>query len=600
MSHERKTHFFWVAATILAVLGVVLSSLLLFSPFNLQKNFLDTLASDNNLESFTYSIYQQIKIISIFPGLFFLILTLYLVIFREHAEKKVGRFLERGQVLIERLKHDTLIAYQALIPSRDEVIPLVFVSGITILGAFFRYAYLWRPMGHDESYTFMAFAYRGLRFVLTDYHLPNNHVFHTILVNLFYQLFGDSPAVIRLPAFIAGIMIIPATYIVARKFYDWKIGILASSIVAYLPVMVDYSTTARGYTIITLFSLLLIALAVYVKDHINIIAWLLIVGFSSLGLYTIPTMIYPVGMTFTWLFLSRLIGDVNPDYGKQFIRYFILSMIGITIITGLLYSPIVLTSGIGSIIGNEVVETLSWSDFIQSLLPRIRNTWQEWNRDVLPGVSWVALIGLFASFFVPKLPKNHRIPLILAGLLWISTALLIQRVAPWPRIWLFLLPFFVIWISAGIVGLIFLLDGKSPYSNIWVRVAVGVLVIIPLTAGLVRGYGQYSEKLHAQGEIEQVADFLQDYLRSGDVVVVTSPDTVVLQYYLLRNELDRNYTEVDEEKEASRSIVVVNQALNQTLESVLKRRSYLEDVQLGSVKEIYHSRRFILYELSSQ
>jgi len=600
MIPDRKARYFWIAAAILAVIGVVLASLQIFIPFSLQKSILDRLASDGNLESFTYDIYHQINIFSIFLGVSLSILALYLIIFRDPSKKLIGRFLGRVHDFLSHLKQDIPIAIHALIPSRDGVLPLLIVLGITILGTFFRFAYLWRPMGHDETYTFMAFAYRGLKVVITDYHLPNNHVFHTILVNLFYQLFGDSPAVIRLPAFIAGIMIIPATYIVAHKFYDWKIGILAASIVASLPVMIDYSTTARGYTIITLFSLILIAIADYIKDHKNIVAWIMLVLFSSLGLYTNPTMIYPIGMTFTWLILSWMIGDLNPDYRKRFIQYLLLSFIGIGIITGLLYLPILLTSGLQSIIGNEVVETLSWSDFSQSLLPRVRNTWQEWNRNIPLGISWLAMIGLFASFFVPKRTRSNRVPLILAGFLWIATALLIQRVAPWPRIWLFLLPFFVIWISAGLIGLILMVGEKYPRSKVFAWAAVGILVIIPLAAGLVRNGAHYSEKLHAKGEVEQVADFLEDYLRAGDVVVVTSPDTIVLKYYLLRNNLDKEYTELEKGKEVSRSIVVVNQALNQTLESVLERRSYLDDVRLGSEKEIYHSNRFILYQLSSQ
>ncbi len=304
-------------------------------------------------------------------------------------------------------------------------------------------------MGHDEAYTFMAFASRGLGVVITDYHLPNNHIFHTVLVNLFYQFLGDSPAVIRLAAFIAGILIIPASYLIAKIFYDWKIGLVAASIIAALPVMVDYSTTARGYTLITLFALILVALAAYVKGSQNLTAWFMLVVFSCLGLYTNPTMIYPIGMTFTWLVLSGLINDIDASYGKKFYLYLSLSVIGIIILTGFLYLPIVYTSGLQSVVGNDVIESLSWADFTQSLLPRINNTWREWNRALHPIISWIAIIGLVASFIVPRLPRNRRVPLILAGILWIAAALVVQRVAPWPRIWIFLLPFFVIWITAG-------------------------------------------------------------------------------------------------------------------------------------------------------
>ena len=130
-------------------------------------------------------------------------------------------------------------------------------------------------------------------------------------------------------------------------------------------------------------------------------------------------------------------------------------------------------------------------------------------------------------------------------------------------------------------------------------VFVGILIVTPLLAGLIRTYPQYAEKLHSQGEVEQVADFLRDYLREGDVVVVTSPDTVVLKYYLRRNKLAYEFTDLVKGKKVTRSIVVVNQAHNQTLEYVLERRSFLDDVQLASAEEIYRSRRFILYQLKS-
>ena len=164
-------------------------------------------------------------------------------------------------------------------------------------------------------------------------------------------------------------------------------------------------------------------------------------------------MIYPVGMAFTWLLLSALIEDVSPNYSSKYYLYLVISVSGIVTFTGILYLPIILNMGLQSIIGNNVVEALGWPDFTQSLLPRVKNTWAEWNRALPSLLSSIAIVGLIASFFVPRLPKNRRLPLILAAFLWIATALLIQRVAPWPRIWLFLLPFFVIWITAGIIGL---------------------------------------------------------------------------------------------------------------------------------------------------
>jgi uncharacterized membrane protein len=455
-------------------------------------------------------------------------------------------------------------------------------------------------MGHDETYTFMAFASRGLRHVITDYHLPNNHVFHTVLVNFAYQLFGDSPAIIRLPAFLAGILLIPATYIAARLFYRTMIALVSASIVASLPILIGYSTVARGYTLLALFTLIIISLAAYNKDHINIVGWFLFAIFAAFGLYTLPTMIYPIGMVMTWMLISGIIRDISTDYGGRYFIYLVIFSILAFLLAAAFYTPIIINSGLGSLIENDVIETLSWSDFTQSVPVRIKNTWAEWNRE-LPGyISLLALLGFIVSFFYPKTPQNRRVPLIAAGLLWIGTTLIVQRVAPWPRIWLFLLPLFIIWISAGLVGLIDLIFKRLPNLLFIREWLTALLIILPLLAGFARGYTQYSQKLQSQGETEEIANFLTDYLKPKDVVVVTSPDTIVLKYYLMRNDLSEEFTELRKDKDFDHALVVVNKALGQTLGYVLERRSFSDDVIVETPEEIYSTKRFSIYKLSEK
>ena len=597
MDQRIREHKYWLVLTGIAVIGGVVFGFLFLLPYAVQKGWIDSFSADGNVESFTLRVYTSLKVCSGLLAILFIGFTLFLVGFRDQAKSQINNLLFSSKKFIDLRRQEIIELIKAISPSWADLIPLLILLGITIVGIFFRYAYLWRPMGHDETYTFMAFASRGLRVVITDYHLPNNHVFHTILVNIFYEMFGDSPAIIRLPALMAGVLIIPATYMIGKIFYDSKIGLVGASIVASLPVLIDYSTTARGYPVMTLFGLLIIALAAYQKDHKNMISWGLFVLFASLGMYTNPTMIYPIGMAFTWLLLSQLINDVNQDYGANFYLYLFVSAITILVLSGLYYSPIIYSSGLGSIIGNDVIEALAWSEFVQSVLPRIRNTWAEWNRELPSVISYIAIIGLAASFFVPKLPKNRRVPLILAGTIWIGTALLIQRVAPWPRIWLFLLPFFVIWISAGIIGLFETILQKSSYSEYLILALVGVFIALPLILGLVRNYPQYDQKLHSKGVVEEVADFLEQDLDPKDVVVVTSPDTIVLKYYLSRLDIPKEATELSKGKDFQRAIVVVNRGYGQTLDYVLERRSFRDDVDLATAEEIYKSNRFTLYQL---
>ena len=594
----NRAKIFWTAAIILAVIGGIFFSLLFLLPYDLQKSWVDGLAADGEVESYTLRIYSLEKYFSGPLALLMLAAAVILLSYQRRVESIIEELLPKTKSFVIRRGIEIREIVHSIKPSNQDFVPLIILFGIIVLGIFFRYAYLWRPMGHDETYTFMAFASRGLRYSITNYHLPNNHVFHTILVNLAYQLFGDSPAIIRLPAFLAGILIIPATYLVGKQFFSTKIALVSASIVASIPVLIDYSTTARGYTFLTLFTLLIVAVAVYVKDHKNLIAWGLLIILSSCGLYTNPTMIYPIGMVATWLLLSKLVKDVDQDYGKDYYFLWGATCILILVTAGILYSPIILSSGIKPLVSNDVIEALSWSDFYQSIPVRIKNTWAEWNRNLPDWISIIALIGLTASLFVPRPPQKRRITLILAAVLWIGTALIIQRVAPWPRIWLFLLPLIVIWVSAGILGLIELLFLRIPQGNYLLMGVISVMVLLPLGAGFLRSYTQYSQKLHAQGELEKVAMYLSDYLQPEDVVVVTSPDTIVLKYYLRRFGISQDATDLAKDKPFDHAIVVVNKAYRQTIDYVLDRRSFLDDVNLESVEEIYNSKRFSIYQLS--
>jgi hypothetical protein len=311
-------------------------------------------------------------------------------------------------------------------------------------------------------------------------------------------------------------------------------------------------------------------------------------------------MVYPFGMVITWLLISGILNDVSKDYGGHYFHYLIVFSMLVMLAAAILYSPIIVNSGIGSLINNDVVETLSWADFTQSVPVRIKNTWAEWNREVPGYISLFAIFCLGVSFFYPKTPQNRRVPLAVAGLIWIGTALVVQRVAPWPRIWLFLLPLFIIWISAGSIGLLDLIFGRFPRMGYIKQGIIGLLILLPLLTGFVRGYTQYTQKLGSRGEPEEIAYFLEDYLEPRDVVVVTSPDTIVLKYYLMRNDLSEEFTELRKDKAFDHALVIVNKALGQTLNYVLDRRSFSDDVRIESAEEIYSTKRFSIYKLSER
>src|SRR2546425_3783489 len=98
-------------------------------------------------------------------------------------------------------------------------------------------------MGSDESATFLYYASHPLPVAVSIYGSPNNHILHTVLMHLSYVIFGASEWALRLPAFLAGVAIVPLTYVVARSLGN-RGALLAAALSASAPVLIDYSTDA--------------------------------------------------------------------------------------------------------------------------------------------------------------------------------------------------------------------------------------------------------------------------------------------------------------------------------------------------------------------
>src|SRR5215213_3169199 len=174
------------------------------------------------------------------------------------------------------------------VPEKDSPYIFLILGGITLIGLLLRMLDLNKSIAYDEAYTFIHFASRPFKHILADYSAPNNHIFHTILVGVAYRLFGGETWVLRLPAFMAGILMIPAMYITARRFFSQYQALAAAGLVAVIPLFINYSVNGRGYTLLVLFALLLanfVGILVVQQSKPALIAFILT---AALGFYTIP------------------------------------------------------------------------------------------------------------------------------------------------------------------------------------------------------------------------------------------------------------------------------------------------------------------------
>lgn len=398
---------------------------------------------------------------------------------------------------------------------------------LMVLALLARLPRLWAPLDHDQAYTAIVLA-PHLRSALTDYHVPNNHVLHTIMVHFAISAFGLKPWAIRLPTLIAGLLIIPATYGLGRAIYDKYTGLMAAILVAALPAQINYTTSARGYALLALLTLLLFLLGDFVRKDKNGLAWFLIAIVSALGFWTIPIMLLPFGMLFTWLLLENWTAGGGP-YGSRwnFIKYWLLTGFLAVAFTYILYAPLLIFTGFWKVVTNPYHFPLNQ---LVEMARQHLSVYREWRAGIPTWLAALLATGLLLSLIFHRRLSRHRFPLQVAGIVWFAVVVLLLRPLPWARIWFFLLAPVLIWCSAGTAGL--LKDLRiQPLRNVSASaILIGFLAILPFRATM-NGLAALPHAVTKVGREEKAVLFIGDQLRDGDLILTSAPQDAPIWYY---------------------------------------------------------------------
>lgn len=549
-------------STLLLALFLFLAALLLLAlallPFDALKTLADSLMPDSEFETLKATNFPVFRLMLATGALFLLALATL-------------TFLRRwGQVwqFFRSLWTDFLASLCSLRLAKDDLATLAVLLIITIAGVVYRFEYLYSSLHHDEAYTYMAFAH-SLRTALTDYHLPNNHVFHTILVYLATQLFGNAPWAVRLPAFLAGVLLIPAVYVLGKRHYDRWTGLGAALLVATSPAIVNYSINARGYTLVALLGLFLLLLAYIVRQGKNRFAWILIVLVSALGMYTVPVFLFPFGIAFLWMFLENVLANA-PGYTSRcdFLAYWLVSGMVAVVLTLSLYLPVLIYTGPQQFFANGFVTPVPWPDYPETLAHRLAETWAEWTFRVPRIVILLLVAGVALSLLLHRKITALRVPLQVAAAIWVIVLLIFQRPNAWSKVWFGLLPLVLLWAAAGLWGV----TGRLKVRTMPLSAIVTILLLVPILLRSAVILRELPYLWTIQGDEEQAVLFIGQRANSNDTtyLVVAPPDDAPVWYYAELHGLSSMV--YAGQKDFDQLFVLVNPSEGQTPASVLAER----------------------------
>jgi hypothetical protein len=575
-----------------------------YLPFELVKARIDALTYDGSAEPFTPALFENIVVKLRVIGIILLFAGSLLYALRRQAHQQLSNLIASFQSLSRELMQFFSKAVRG--ENKAHLLACIVIMMIAI-GV--RLARLFHPIEYDEAWTFTNYASKPLFIGLSYYDAPNNHLFHTLLVHVAYLLFGNHPCVIRLPAFFAGVLLVPASYVATRILYNKHAALLTAGLVAAWPALVGFSTNARGYTLICLIFMLTLSLATYLVRSENPAAWLFFAVLSALGFYTMPVMLYAFGIIITWLFFSIVLQHTKVSRKLLLKRLGITTAI-VTLLTLLFYAPVFIVSGLNSVVSNPSVAAQSSSDFLAQLPGFIRSVWRGWNSGIPSVITFLMVIGFLTSLLFHGRLTPYRVPVILPIVISLVAIFIIHPVVRFTRVWLFLLPLYIALACSGLLYLLKPLDLKIAKFKPIMFAILPLLLSSWLALHVVSGDSKGGYTLR---DAEAITIFLKEYLKPGDGVISQDPSSspliyyfdmyeVPLSYYLynvpVKNtlyDIPTDYLPLDL-SDRHRILVVVNETFRQTLAEVLDKHG-LSSTDLGVPKVVKRFKSATLYEM---
>lgn len=445
---------------------------------------------------------------------------------------------------------------------------MYFAAIPSLIGCILRLRFIDRPIHFDEAYTFMRLAERPWHIAVSNYAYPNNHILHTILVKATCSFFGGAEWAIRLPAFSAGVLLITATYLLTRIAADRKAAFVAAFLVAVSPRAVNFSVDGRGYTLQALLLTLGAAALLWALADGGIRKFAIFALCCWLAFWTLPTTLFFFIGTSIW-FIIEAVKKKKFTQNTLLSRYF-CSAATIILLTAISYLPALVYSGWHSLARNKFVSGKSLRTFLEGNRTELSIAWLEsmspWFSGA--GLAFWSLAVVYLLIFWKKSASARLFAWLLFGT---GMVILLRRMAPFARVYFFLLPFFFCAVAIVLT---------RPWPGLRTLQAKAVDVRIRIVTagvlGLFLGYRVWNSRYVADSfetgallSAKVIAKDLQMAVASSQCIGGTIVPALTVKYYLHRHGGAGKEKGVGLNCEGA--FVIVNEAAGETEEIVLER-----------------------------
>ena len=276
----------------------------------------------------------------------------------------------------------------------------------------------------------------------------NNHILYSLLARGSINIFGESEFTARLPALIMGLLGVVTVFKFGKTFLGTPCGVIAAILLAVSAFHIDHSSEARGYSGLALFSILSSFYFLKGLKTNGLRSWILYIVFTVLGFYS---HVFMIAVSISQFFSSFLFvavekwSSLKDGITKKAFGHFLISLSVAGIITLLIYSPILAT--FFNNMGKVRFVNVNRIPFVMSLL-----------NSFYPGVLCISggiiygILFFFGMYCTLRKDPHLFIYLFVMLVLPLSLYLFINPMFVFERYFVFALPFALLIVSQGVVG----------------------------------------------------------------------------------------------------------------------------------------------------